>query len=106
MSQKLCASTALIGIDGVLARRELCRDVDIRTIQCCDRGAPEELERALDVRAQDRNSARYASFSGGGQPVCVCAPDQNCLGSQADGLDDVAAPTDAAVHQHQGLAVD
>src|SRR3982074_1027985 len=100
MSQKLCACTALIGIDGVLARRELCRDVDIRTIQCCDRGAPEEFERALDIRAQDRNSARYASFSSSGKPIGVCAPYQNCLRSQADGLDDVAAATDAAVHQH------
>src|SRR5439155_1669358 len=48
---------------------------------------------------------RDACFAGGRQAVGIGTPDKHGAGSEAKGLDDVAAAPDPAVHQHFGLAV-
>jgi hypothetical protein len=70
-----------------------------------DGGAAEEPEGAFDVGAEDFKGAHYAWVAGGGQAVGVGAADEDGAGAKADGFDNVAAATDAAIHQHFGAAV-
>jgi hypothetical protein len=71
-----------------------------------DGGAAEEAEGAFDVGAEDFEGADYAGVAGGGQAVGVGTAYEDSAGAEADGLYDVTATADAAIHQDFGAAVD
>jgi len=81
-------------------------EVDVRGVEGGDGGAAEEAEGAFYVGAEDFEGSDYAGVADGGHAVGVGAADEDGAGAEADGFDDVAASTDAPVHQNFGAAVD
>jgi len=81
-------------------------EVYVGSVEGGDGGAAEEAEGAIDVGAEDFESADDAGITGDGHAVGVGAADEDGTGAEADGFHDVATAADAAVHQDFGAAVD
>ena len=79
--------------------------VHVRTVQCSNRGAAQELQGSFHLRAQHVDGSSDASGTTRGQPVGVRASDQNGARSQANGFYDIASAAHPAIHEHFDLAV-
>src|ERR1700722_3510229 len=82
------------------------RNIHIRAIQRRDRRAAEQLERPIQIGAQDLDRAVDASFTRRGQTVGISASAQYGVGAETDGFDDVGAAANAAIHPYFDLTVD
>jgi hypothetical protein len=81
------------------------RHIHVRTIQRRNGCAPEQLQGALHISPQDFKRAGNPGFASGGQAIGIRASAQNRAGSEADGLDNVSAATDASIHQDLDLTM-
>src|SRR5262249_42176979 len=81
-------------------------NIDVGTIEIRDRRAPEQLESAHEVGAQDLDRPRDTGAAGRAQPVRVRATCENGARPKAERLGDVGASTDAAVEQDFHATVD
>src|ERR1700722_18108780 len=57
------------------------RNIHVRAVQSRDRRATEQLERAIQIGAQDLDGAVHPSFTRSSQTVCVRAPAQHRIGA-------------------------
>src|SRR5207248_9233725 len=73
---------------------------NIRTVQRGNAGTPEQPEGSLHISPQNFQRACDARLPGCRQSVGVSSPNEHGSGSQANGFDDIAAATNAAIHQH------
>src|SRR6266446_7593885 len=79
--------------------------VHIGAIKCGNGCAAQELECPFHISPQDFQCACDTSLPGSSQAVSVSSADQHGVCSQADGLDDITAATNTAVHEHLGSAI-
>src|SRR5712671_5327661 len=77
----------------------------VRMVERSDGCAPEQPERALQIRSQDLNRAGDPGFASRGQAVRIGSSTQHGARAQADCLHDVGASTNAAIHQYFYLTV-
>src|SRR3984957_1353096 len=82
------------------------RKIYIRAVERRDRWATEQLERPIQIGAQNLDGAVHPSFTRSSQTVCVRAPAQHRIGAEGEGFDDVGAPANAAIHPYFDLTVD
>lgn len=89
-----------------LTRAPGLRDVHVGTIQRRNRRAAEKPQRALEIRPQDLDRSRDPRFAGRGKAVGVGASAEDGARTEAEGLDDVGAPANAAIHPYLGSTFD
>src|SRR5712692_1830232 len=80
-------------------------NMHVRMVERGDGCAPEQPERALQIRSQDLNRAGDPRFASRGQAVRIGSSTQHGASAQADCLDDVGASTNASIHQYFYLPV-
>src|SRR5215207_3877636 len=83
--------------------RTLCPDQRLAR-DLADRAAAGEAHGQLEVGDPVLEQLADARLAGEGEGVDVRAADQDGAGAQGDGLEDVGAAADAAVHQHGDAA--
>src|SRR5678816_4142297 len=80
--------------------RVRARRLDEGPIQRTYRRAAEQPHRTDHVGSKNLDRARDTGSAGGAERPCVGAAHEHRARAEADGLDDVGAATDAAIHQH------
>src|SRR6187431_576765 len=80
------------------------RHFDVGTVELRCAWTPEELQRTCVVVLENFDRTGHAWTASGAEPIGVGAADQHSPGAEAHGLRDVAAATDAAVHQDLRLS--
>src|SRR5579863_9030883 len=82
------------------------RNIHVRAIKPGDGRTAEHLPCSVQIRAQNLDGAVDSGFARSGQTVGIGATAQHGASTEADGLNDVGAATNAAVHPDFNLAVD
>src|SRR5258708_33297061 len=75
-------------------------NIDKRTVQLGDGWAAQELEGPLQVGAQDLEHARDTRLTRGRESIRVGAAQEHRARAEADRLEDIAAASDAPLHQY------
>src|SRR5262247_1873281 len=78
--------------------RPASRDVHVRTVQGGDGRTAEQPQRAVQIGAQYLDGACDPGLPGCGEAVGVSATTEHDVRAEAQGLDDVGAPSNASVH--------
>src|SRR5579863_8565891 len=81
-------------------------EFEVGLVEGGDGGAAEKAEGAFDVGAKDLDGVGDAGLAGGGHAVSISAADEDGALSEAEGFDDIAAATNAAVEEDFGLMAD
>ena len=83
----------------------ICRGPEPEVVQRRNGGTTQQFESAFHISPQDLKRSGHAGFAGGSEAVGIGASAENRFRAQADGLDDIGAAPNSAVHQHFHLTV-